>query len=459
MGRANTCNVLSAEPTNREVWRFTRNGNRCVPAGQKALGVTEALPSNWVAKGWSHLWNPRLNVAWLPHDKVFLRVLHLPPCEEAEVPSMVEFQLEKLSPLPLAQIVWTVEHVPTAQAAPGTPRTVLVLIAARDVVEEHLGRLEAGGYQADRLELPAVHELIERPVAENSAWIYPRKEGDNASCIIAWWFGGVLQQVSLFRLTGEANWTKELQDQVAKVVWAGEVEGWMATPFHWHLVADDATAKAWQPVVEQVAETSVSVVRPKPLTELAAISAAHAMRNGLNAGLMPADNVLKYKQQFAERLWMRGLGVIALIYVLAVGVYLGVMQYHIYQRNSLARKTDDLEAEYKKAVLLSEKIKVVEAQISLRFAALEAWKSIVVNLPENMTLVDLSFDRGARLTVVGTVDANSKDKVLDYTDKLRSLSTDGRAVFKEVSVPNMNRMGSTTMWNWSFGCELGGGAE
>ena len=76
-----------------------------------------------------------------------------------------------------------------------------------------------------------------------------------------------------------------------------------------------------------------------------------------------------------------------------------------------------------------------------------------------MTLVDLSFDRGARLTVVGTVDANSKDKVLDYTDKLRSLSTDGRAVFKEVSVPNMNRMGSTTMWNWSFGCELGGGAE
>ncbi|MCD6052057.1 MAG: hypothetical protein K0Q55_3475 [Verrucomicrobia bacterium] len=457
MGRANTCNVLSAEPTRREVWRFTRNGNRCVPAGQKALGITEPLPANWVAKGWSHLWNPKLNVAWLPDDKVFLRVLHLPPCEESEVLSMVEFQLEKLSPLPLTQIVWTIEHVKTAQAAPGTPRTVLVLIASRDVVEEHLGRLEAGGYQADRLELPTIHELIERPVAENSAWIYPRKEGDNASCVIAWWFGGVLQQVSLFRLTTEGNWERELQDQVAKVSWAGEMEGWFAPPFRWHLVADDATASAWLPVVQKVAEGQVDVVRPKPLPELATASAVHALRNGLNPGLMPADHVTKYRQQFAERLWMRGLGVIALLYVLAVGIYLGALQYRTYQRNSLTRQIEETETDYNKAIQLSEKIKVVEMQTSLRFAALDAWKAIVANLPDGLTLKRLSFDRGYRLTVSGEASPSDGQKVTDFTETLGRLQVNGRRVFKEVPVANTRR--SATVVTWSFSCEFAGGEQ
>ena len=455
MGRANSCNVLSAELTPREIWRFTRNGSRCVPAGQKVVGLTEPLPANWVAKGWSHLWNPRLNVAWLPDEKVFLRVLHLPPCEESEVVSMVEFQLEKLSPLPITQIVWTVELVPTAQSAPGTPRTVLVLIAAWDEVETHLGALEANGYLADRLELPMVHELVARAVTENSAWVYPRKDGENNSCVIAWWFGGVLQQVSLFRLTTEENWERELSDQVAKVSWAGEVEGWFTTPFKWHLVADEATASSWLSVVQRVAEGTVDVVLPKPWAEIASASAVQAMRNGMNPGLLPAEKAVKYQQQFTERLWMRGLGVVALVYALVVGAYLGALQYRIYQRNALTAKVDDLDAEYKKTVQLGEKIKVVETQISLRFAALEAWKAIVVNMPEELTLTDLSFSTGTRLNVVGTVGQNSVHKVTDYTEALSKLTVNGRTLFKEVSVAGTRRAGAN--FSWTFNCELAGG--
>jgi hypothetical protein len=457
MGRANSCNVLSAELTPREIWRFTRNGSRCVPAGQKAVGLTEPLPVNWVAKGWSQLWNPRLNVAWLPDDKVFLRVLHLPPCEESEVVSMVEFQLEKLSPLPVTQIVWTVELVPTTQTAPGTPRTVLVLIAARDEVEAHLGTLEANGYLADRLELPTVHELVARAVTENSAWIYPRKDGENASCVIAWWFGGILQQVSLFRLTTEGNWERELQDQVAKVSWAGEVEGWFVPAFKWHLVADDTTAAAWLPVIQRAAEGRVEVVSPKPWAEIASASAAQAMRNGTHPGLLPVEKAVKYQQQFAERLWMRGLGVAALVYALCVGVYLGALQYRIYQRNVLTAKIEDMEAEYKKTVQLGEKIKVMETQINLRFAALEAWKAVVVNMPYELTLTDLSFSTGSRLNVIGTVGQSSVHKVTDYTEALSKLKVKDRLLFKEVSVAGQRRNGPNFVW--SFGCELAGGGQ
>ena len=35
----------------------------------------DALPAKGVAKTWSSLWQPKLNVAWLPHESVFLRVI------------------------------------------------------------------------------------------------------------------------------------------------------------------------------------------------------------------------------------------------------------------------------------------------------------------------------------------------------------------------------------------------
>ena len=49
---------------------------------------------------------------------------------------MVELQLEKLSPLPVAQIVWTAEILPKT---PENLQPVIVVITARDLVEQFLG--------------------------------------------------------------------------------------------------------------------------------------------------------------------------------------------------------------------------------------------------------------------------------------------------------------------------------
>ena len=456
MGRANSCNVLSADTSRRELWRFTRNGNRFAPAGQKPIGLGEKLPDNWVGKGWGNIFSPRLNVAWLPADKVFLRVLQLPPCEESEIQSMVEFQIEKISPLPVTQIVWTVEKVPTAQTAPGTPRTVLVLIADRSEVEAYLGDLESNGYLADRLELPAIHEIVRQPVTENSAWVYPRQEGEEASCIIAWWFDGILQQITLFRLSAEANWAKELGEQITNVTWSGEVEGWFTSAPKWHLVSTPPLSDKWHPLLQTVTESTVDVVTPKSAQELASMSAAHATRNGLSAGLLPEEFVAKYKQQTSERLWLRLLGFIGLAYFVCAFIYIGVLQYRVYQRNKLDQATQDMKADYDKALQLGEKIEVVETQISLRFAALEAWKSVALNLPEGLTLTDLSFDHGSRLIVVGTSDSDPVSRCTDYTEKLKELKIGDKLLFKEVSLANANK-GGNNVWRWSFSCELSGG--
>ena len=79
------------------------------PAQETSARPDEPLPERLVTKDWQHLVQPRLNVAWLPPDEVFLRVVQLPKADPAETLSMVELQLEKISPLPVAQIVWCFE--------------------------------------------------------------------------------------------------------------------------------------------------------------------------------------------------------------------------------------------------------------------------------------------------------------------------------------------------------------
>jgi len=76
-------------------------------------------------------------------DEVFLRVLQLPTADETEARQIVELQLERLSPLPITQIVWSLHLLP--ETGESTTRTVIVLIADRSVVEKHLGRFRIGG--------------------------------------------------------------------------------------------------------------------------------------------------------------------------------------------------------------------------------------------------------------------------------------------------------------------------
>ena len=65
-----------------------------------------------VPKTWRSLWQKKLNVAWLPGDSVFLRVVHLPKSAPEETRSMVELQLERLATIPVTQLVWSLQVLP-----------------------------------------------------------------------------------------------------------------------------------------------------------------------------------------------------------------------------------------------------------------------------------------------------------------------------------------------------------
>src|SRR5687768_17218419 len=101
MARWQSANVLQAAGDRKRLWQFSIKGENPNLIREETRLALEPLPPKLVSKDWQTLYKPRLNIAWLPADKVFLRVVQLPPADTfEETASMVELQLEKVSPLP-----------------------------------------------------------------------------------------------------------------------------------------------------------------------------------------------------------------------------------------------------------------------------------------------------------------------------------------------------------------------
>ena len=304
MARWHSCNILHTAAGARQVWQFDARNNGFSLNRELAGLVDEPLPGKLAAKTWVSLWQPRLNVAWLPPESVFLRVAQLPRSSFEETLAMVELQLEKLSPIPVTQVVWSLHVLP--QSA-GNLQTVVVVLAERKAVEEFLGRLEGQGYLADRLEVPVLDHLQATPVSEDGAWIYPEACGGKNTALVAWWYGRVLQNLNFVMLPPAGERVASLKEQLTQMAWAGELEGWLTGPPAWHLVADEATAAEWEPPLRQGLDEPIVIIAPLKPVELAALTAKRAAQAGSKLNLLPAEFSTRYQQQFVDRLWMRGL--------------------------------------------------------------------------------------------------------------------------------------------------------
>jgi hypothetical protein len=456
MARISQCNVLDPAGS-RRFWRFHAGSSGNVSLASDRTGqVTNAAFRRHAAKSWSALWQPRLNLAWLPLEQVFLRVLQLPKCEFDEVLSMVEFQLDRLSPMPLTQIVWTAEIIPHKGATPSETQTVLVLIASRQAVEGQLGRLEGEGYLADRMEPAFLHQLLGTEVKEDGIWVYPQTGEASTFCLAAWWYSGTLQTLNLVHLTAPENWNAELGEEIRKAAWAGELEGWLTGPPKWHLVADAATAEAWLPVLAPLSDRAVDVAKPLDAAELATASARGVAAERTRANLVPVELSTRYHQRFVDSLWIRGLGAVLTLYLMAVVGYFGWLQYLQYEKHNLERQIAELEPTYKKVQEMKARIAVQEQQIALRYAALDCLRAAAENLPQGLTLENFNFSRGSEVTIIGRGGANMADKVADYVEGLGKFQIEGRPFFSSVGPHSSSTMPNNEI-RWSFPARINTG--
>jgi hypothetical protein len=420
-----SCNVLQVGAQARQLWQFDARGRGFALSREQTSFPGEPLPAKLITKDWRSLWQRKLNVAWLPPERVFLRVAQFPASDFDETLAMVELQLEKLSPMPVTQIVWSIYLLPQAE---GNLQTVIVMIVSRNEVEEFLGQLEGQGYLADRLELPLLDQLQATTITQNGAWIYPEAPGGRNAALVAWWYAGVLQNLDLITLPA-TNRPESLKEQLLQMAWAGELEGWLTAPPAWHLVADAPTAAEWEPALRTGLEQPVEVIVPVPIAGLASLTAARAAHAGSEGNLLPAEFSTRYQQQFVDRLWMRGLGAVVALYLVFVLVYFARLQLDLYRTRAVEEKMAESGKNYTNALQLKAKYQVLKDNQDLKFAALDCWKTVAELLPDGVTLDGYNFSEGRKLTLSGSAPADQTKRLLDFDSDIRKAVVNGQPLF------------------------------
>jgi hypothetical protein len=450
-GSINSCNVLEIGAQARQVWQFDARGTGYVLNREQTCLEGQALPAHMVAKDWRSLFTRKLNIAWLPPENVFLRVTQLPRSDINETLAMVELQLEKLSPMPVAQIAWSIHILPHTE---GNLQTVVVIMVERSVVEEFLGRLEGQGFLADKLELPLLDQLQTTAITEDGAWIYPDAAVGKNMALVAWWYQGVLQSLDLLTLPA-TNRPAALKEQLMQMAWAGELEGWMTSPPSWHLVADVGAAE-WEPALREGLEQSIDVLTPRPARELAALTARRSAQTEPRANLMPAEFAIRYQQQFVDRLWMRGLLALGALYLLGVAVYMVTLAYATYRTDGVENQVALLGPTYTNAIQLRDRFKVLKERQELKYAGLDCWSTTARLLRENMTLESMNFSEGRRLNLAGTAPGDEVKELYDFEGEMRkaTVGVGGQSLFDANKGESIQFRVQGTTASWSLSLEL-----
>jgi hypothetical protein len=363
---------------------------------------------------------------------------------------MVEFQLEKLSPMPVAQIVWTFQVL--AQASAENLQTVVVVVIERRAVEEFLGRLEAQGFLADRLEVPMLDQLQSAAGTQDGVWIYPESSGGKDSALAAWRSGGALRNLSLVVPPAGGERTKSLKDQFDQLAWAGELEGWLTASPKWHLVAEGASAQEWEKNLRESLGEPVQVEAPLSPTELAARTARRATMENSTAVLLPAEFSARYHQQFIDRLWLRGLFAAGFLYVIGVVIYFCATFLLGIQTQKVEQQVAGIGGSYTNALLFKARYDVFEQRQNLKFAALDCWKVVAEELPPGITLQRFSFANGQTLSLSGTTTPAQISTLFDFNSAMQKATLNGQPMFDSHGgeAVNPRNNGSTVTWNFSL---------
>ena len=445
MPRWNFCNILQTAPA-RRLWQFNAKSGGFILDREHG---GDSIPKGATAKSWSSLWQPKLNVAWLPLENVFLRVIELPKSNFDETLAMVELQLEKLSPMPVAQIVWTIHALP--QMA-GDLQTAVVVIAARNAVEEFLGKLEDQGYLADRLEAPILDQLEAVTANEDGAWIFPEAFGSKNDALAAWWSGGALRNLSVIVLPAGDERTASLKSQLAQLAWAGELEGWLTTQTKWHLVADAGISAEWGNLLREAVGGPVQITPTLLSAELAARTARRAAAASIRANLLPAEFYERYRQQFVDRLWLHGLGTALILYLIGLAIYFSGTTVLDYRTEKVEQQAAALSDSYTNALQLKARFEVLKERQELKYAALDCWKIVAEQLPQNITLQRFSFQNGQMLSLSGTASADQINTLFDFNSSMQKAALNSQPMFdpQDGEPVNPRNNGSVVTWNFSL---------
>ncbi len=437
--------------------------------------IHKKFQEDWCIKDFRNLFYKKINVSWASLEDVFLRVMHLPGENPNELKMMVELQLEKISPIPLAQLVWDIQILPNPvplplpEPDPEHPEeevnpmylySVVVLLAEKTAIENFLVFLEESGFYADRLELPFLHEALKSPDTKDGLYVYPMSSGSKDIAITVWWTQGQLQNIDIIYLPQEDVWKKVFTIHLNQIIWAAQVAGWLKEDFKWTLevpAEDDEpiSINEWKMLMTELyGEGEIHERMMK--SELARFNCT-LICSVPTANLLPIEFVSVYRQKYIDRLWLQGIVAVVLFYIAFCIIYFSGSSVANFQKSRIETRLALLENDYKTALKLREQVDLLQLQHTLKFAALDCYRLTAELLPTDLKLTRMNFN-GDSLSFVGEAPSDKIALVTAFNEQLQRAVTYGEnptLFFKRVDPPtSVQKAGAGNTLTWRFSCEL-----
>lgn len=450
------CNVVQLHEPTARLWQFNASERSFALKSESTSKDGNPLPQKIVGKTWKNLLQGRLNIGWIPEEKVFLRTVQMPECEREELQQMLEFQLEKLSPAPVAQIVWSYELIPSSE--PGQV-TVLLIIVDSQAIENQLAAFEQVGYYTDRLEIPWCHELVTLDRGPDRVWIRLAEQEDTVVALVCWVFNQTIQNVIMLRLPNNDEGTIRLTEQLDRTAWTGELEGWLKSIPPVTVCGAPSMTAPWIEALGEWSEHPVSEEQAPPITEAVTLGARRATQGDSHSDLLPDSHRTRYRQQYIDGMWMKGVGTMVLFYIFGVLIYFVMLEWMHQDSLNLQTQVRTTAVQYTNVLKMQARIDILQEQVDLKFSALECLRVISEELPTELTLDSFKFHMGKTLSLYGNVPTAEAGKVTDYHRSLINATAEGKKLFAKVSDPSISAArgrgrSASTESRWSFTCEL-----
>jgi len=480
-------NILIPGAVTHQIRQYETSGATQKLLKCQSCDILQKPKENWTGKDFTQFVKPKTNISWLPISDTFLKVVKLPGETPEEMKMMVELQLEKLSPLPVQQLVWDIYVMPNPEILPSlggsstsedegaisetensesVPTmklfTVVVAMANRETVTQHLELLEQSGFDADRLEIPILHQILFNKPQEQAVHIYPFHEESQPIVLTVWWFQNKLQNIDIIYLPDNENWKNTFATQTTQTVWGAQLAGWIPEEIHWTLYTQVDSVKTpvqeWFDLLTDLLGTGTAThqLTPDALADLNA-DLNNQKQDCIN--LLTEEKVALYRQHHINQLWFQGLVATLALYVAFCIVYFAGATIADFKRSSAESKRNMLDADYKMALKLKQQLDILQVQNSLKFAALDCYRLTAEKMPEELKLTRMNFNNGNELSFVGEAPVAQAALVTSFNEELsRALSynDDSQLFFSEVAAPTSNAKtgANANTLNWRFSCKL-----
>src|SRR5204862_6740189 len=148
----------------------------------------------------------------------------------------------------------------------------------------------------------------------------------------------------------------------------------------------------------------------------------------------PAEFSARYQQQFIDRLWMGGLGALAIIYLAGVLIYFGALQILKIQTGKVQTQVAALNSTYASARQLKDRVKLLQEQVNLKYAALDCLRIVSELLPPELTLGTLSVSfQSSKLSLSGKAQSDQRGQIIKFNDDLKQARVNDEKLFDEVN--------------------------